>query len=396
MLLIYSVVIPSKDLQNLKFCIQNLVAHSDFLQDIVIIWNGNDEEYQKLCAWMQENDYLKSQVVLLRDDVYKMYNHGIELAKYNLVLLINDDMYVPLSWDTPLMDIVESGNEISDAVITTQLVESGYIDVNPKNIECDFGKDWNEFDIVGFNLYATQYSDERTAFVQDFGWYMPVFIHKKWFMQFGKYPTTMPFPHPNDIEFFNRVLISGKVQPLKLNSLVYHFQRLSQRTNPDFQQDLPTKLNLCCGGDLREDYLNADSVANDPRVFKLDILNDDLEKLPSDYFEEILFFHALEHFRFEDGEYVVRQLYRILKQSSILHIAVPDLKMACEDYLNGYNRPNCANPLLRIYGQNTSDELVHKAGYDEADLFLKLQNVGFHVEIKDPRHPDEIYMECMK
>lgn len=392
----YSAVIPSKDYQNLRFCVQNLIEHSDFLEDLVIIWNGSDEEYQILCAWIQDNNYLKAQVVLLRDDVYRMYNHGVEIAKYDLCLLINDDMYVPPSWDTPLMDIIVEQIKFEESVVTVQLVESGYVDVNSKNIQCDFGKEWENFDIVDFNQYNLKFSDDHSAFVSEFGWYMPIFVHRKWFKEFGKYPTNEPFPYPNDIEFFSNILFSGQIQPLKINSLVYHFQRLSQRTNSDIISDLPTKLNLCCGNDLRDGYLNADSIQAHPSVFQIDLKNGSLHKFPDNHFEEILFFHALEHFRFETGELILKELYRILKKDGILHIAVPNLRMACEDFLNGINRLDCAPPIQRIYGQNTSEELVHKSGYDSTTLIFQLLGIGFSVKIKDPRYPDELYIEGEK
>jgi hypothetical protein len=70
--------------------------------------------------------------------------------------------------------------------------------------------------------------------------------------------------------------------------------------------------------------------------------------------------------------------------------------MACQDYINGINRRDCAPAIQRIYGQNTREELVHKYGYSEAELFLLLQSIGFMSRVLDPRHRDELYFEAIK
>lgn len=379
----YSAIVPSRDMSNILKCIEHLSENSNFCDEIIVLWNGNETEIDFQISNVK--------IVSLKDDVYKLYNHGVHCCKNDLFLLINDDMYFPKDWDLQLMEVENSGIDLEKSVITTMLVESGYVAVNPKNIQCDFGQDWGEFDKEGFDEYSRQYHESHDAFESNFGWYMPVFMGKIMFNKHGGYPTTEPFPAPNDIKFFQDVFEDKAILPIQLHSLVYHFQRLSQRQqikSSYLRTNGQTKLNLCCGNDEREGYLNLDK-------HDIDISSG---KIPfeSESFTEILFFHALEHFRFEVGHSLLKEMYRILKPNGVLEVAVPDLLMAINDYARGIERVGCAEPIYRIYGQNSSDELVHKSGYTAEFLHKRLEEVGFQVTPMYPRYEDELYFKATK
>lgn len=390
----YSVIVPSKDKENLINCVENILKNSSNLYEILIYWNGEHEDYDILCRMSQDLNHWLSyvKVIYCKEDVYRLYNMGVKSAEEELCLLINDDMYFPPHWDTGLSVLNARGFDIKKCVITTQLVESGYVNVNPKNIQLYFGINWETFDKGSFDNLNREYVDTHEWFQRNFGWYMPVFISKTLFGE--GYPTVESFPEPNDIKFFDALIHQEDVEFLQLNSLVYHFQRLSQRpitTEKNFSTNKITKLNLCCGNDHRSGYLNVDK--DNPLGF--DISSGQIQ-FDDDSFEEILFLHALEHFRFEIGKRLLKEIRRILKKDGRLLIAVPDLMKACNDYINDLNREGCAIPILRIYGQNTSEELVHKFGYSIESLTHILKMTGFKVSVLRPRYDDEIYMEAIK
>jgi SAM-dependent methyltransferase len=77
------------------------------------------------------------------------------------------------------------------------------------------------------------------------------------------------------------------------------------------------KLNLGCGKDIREGYVNVDIYG--------DVVNHDLNVKPwpfeNDCADEILLHNVLEHL--PDTCSVMRELYRVCKDGAIVHIAVP-------------------------------------------------------------------------
>ena len=89
------------------------------------------------------------------------------------------------------------------------------------------------------------------------------------------------------------------------------------------------RLNLGCGFDKREGFINADSFTEcSPDV----LMN--IESFPwpfeDDQFDYILMKHVLEHVgaTFADFRLVMRELYRVLKPGGRLEIHVPDYRHA--------------------------------------------------------------------
>jgi len=363
-------VIPSKDKDAIEFCVKNLKENSTSVDEIIVLWNGKDKP-----------DFPVLDVHGM--DVYAMFNLGAKVASSEYVLFANDDMYFPPKWDAFLEDFyVDDGQ----APMTFTVVEPGIVDVSHKNILKDFGRTLETFKKEEFDKYA----DEPVSTSNELGWYMPVIFHKSTFNEFGYYPTEMPFPHPNDIIYFEMLSANG-IGFYKASQKIYHFQRLSQR--PKMPLTTFTKLNLCCGNDKREGYLNADISNSD---FDFD-LSKGYIPFQNETFEEIIFKHALEHFRFQTGIEILKEIHRVLLPTGKLHILVPDLAKACEDFVLGYDLPNCAPAILRIYGQNTNEEFVHKWGYSPDDLTNVLLSVGFtRVDKQTAVHADEIYIIAEK
>lgn len=77
------------------------------------------------------------------------------------------------------------------------------------------------------------------------------------------------------------------------------------------------KLNLGCGRDLKQGYVNVDLFGGD--------VTHDLAKFPypwdDDSVEEVLLHNVLEHLPDTIG--VIKELYRICKDGALVHIAVP-------------------------------------------------------------------------
>lgn len=89
------------------------------------------------------------------------------------------------------------------------------------------------------------------------------------------------------------------------------------------------KLNVCCGMDYREGYINIDfaSVGSDGKPIKVDKVWNMLTQHPPfdmDTADEIVFRESLEHFNRWNGTLVLSYLYFMLKPGGTLDLTVPN------------------------------------------------------------------------
>lgn len=123
------------------------------------------------------------------------------------------------------------------------------------------------------------------------------------------------------------------------------------------------KLNLGCGHDIREGYVNVDFRATHPTVQVVD-----LSKFPWPFenqsADEILMLDFLEHFPYAQTQRILLECYRILKPEGELVVQVPDaehLAMA----LTGkgpYLCNDCGTPMC---DQATSREVNEFVAFEE-------------------------------
>lgn len=104
------------------------------------------------------------------------------------------------------------------------------------------------------------------------------------------------------------------------------------------------KVNLCCGMDYREGYLNVDftNIASDGSYIpKIDLTHDVTKRLPwpDDEIEEIVFRESLEHFNRLQGFEVLKEIYRVLEKGGKLDLSVPNAPRQLKTLLAHVGRP---------------------------------------------------------
>jgi predicted SAM-dependent methyltransferase len=145
------------------------------------------------------------------------------------------------------------------------------------------------------------------------------------------------------------------------------------------------KLNLGCGGDVREGWLNIDVRKTHPRVLVLDLEKELLRPFPDESVDEILAKDFIEHLSWRVVEAFLRDCYRVLRRGGRMYIQVPDLEAIARKVI--------LNPDFRygdlsgwkaisfwVYGAQDYPENVHKAGFTIPTLKQLLESVGFVVE----------------
>lgn len=191
----------------------------------------------------------------------------------------------------------------------------------------------------------------------------------------------------------NEIIKKSKIQS-NLDYIHYwysHYRAYLNRNNiiDDYLKTHKVKkLHLGCGLNIIDMWLNSDLIGND-LIIPID-LN---KKLPikNSSFDFVYSEHVLEHFDYIQGRKILCEIYRILKQGSIVRLAIPDLKFiiglykknktslqknyirwaidTCLKNVEVYKESFVINNFFRAWG--------HQFIYDYDTLKLTLEKIGF-------------------
>ncbi len=176
----------------------------------------------ELCKhYLEKNTVNEYELIEVIDwtDVYAAYNHGVSQAKYDCIVLMNDDMFVAPGWDINYVKYVQP-----KTFVMMWLIESGRVPVNHRMIEYDCGRSPETFDYNKFLAYIDAI-DVPEAIEGGQGAWMPTGFHKSTWVPF---PNEVKYPHPNDINLIDVYLPSIGYIPYKVKSFAYHLQCFSR------------------------------------------------------------------------------------------------------------------------------------------------------------------------
>ena len=150
---------------------------------------------------------------------------------------------------------------------------------------------------------------------------------------------------------------------------------------------LPTKLNLGCGFDKREGWLNVDGFAECEPDRLMDIEQTPWD-LPTDGFEHVLLKHVLEHVGADFATFaaVMRELYRVTRPDGRLEVHVPHVRH--DTYWSDPTHVRAFTPLtFQMLSKRQNREWVAaRANYT---MLALLMDVDFElvsiVQVYDPR-----------
>lgn len=143
------------------------------------------------------------------------------------------------------------------------------------------------------------------------------------------------------------------------------------------------KLNLGCGRDAKQDYLNVDL-----RKFEgVDIVADVRElKFSPNMFTEILAKDIIEHMSFEDAKKLLRNCLGWLKQKGILILHTQNMQYLASNLASGgdYSSDFHLEVLKWVYGSSGEGDTnylhgFHRWGYSEKSLTKLLRDIGFQI-----------------
>jgi len=136
----------------------------------------------------------------------------------------------------------------------------------------------------------------------------------------------------------------------------------------------PLFLNLGCGNDVREGFLNIDLYSDNPNVIYMDIRS---LSLPDNCADLILASDILEHFSHRDTEKILEEWTRVLKPNGEIIIRSPSLKKQAQTYLQGTWDADTVSYM--IYGGQTNPGDYHCVGFDKDFINQLFSKVGLEL-----------------
>jgi ubiquinone/menaquinone biosynthesis C-methylase UbiE len=145
------------------------------------------------------------------------------------------------------------------------------------------------------------------------------------------------------------------------------------------------KLNLGCGLDIRDGYINIDIRKVHPKILVLDLEKELLKPFPDNSAEEIIAKDFIEHLSWRAVEAFLKDCYRVLKSGGRMYIQVPDLEAIAKKVILD---PNFKYGELEgwkaisfwVYGAQDYETNLHKSGFTIPTLKKLLESIGFVVE----------------
>ncbi|HPO62310.1 MAG TPA: glycosyltransferase, partial [Candidatus Kapabacteria bacterium] len=136
----------------------------------------------------------------------------------------------------------------------------------------------------------------------------------------------------------------------------------------------PLILNLGCGKDIRDEYINIDIFSDDPRVVGMDIRH--LE-FADNSVDGIIASDVLEHFSHREVDSILKEWARVLKPGAEIIIRCPSLHLQVKAYYNGIWDADIASYM--IFGGQTNPGDYHCVAFDEHSIKKHLELAGFEV-----------------
>lgn len=143
------------------------------------------------------------------------------------------------------------------------------------------------------------------------------------------------------------------------------------------------RLNLGCGKDIRDGFINIDLYSDDPRVVGMDIRSLDL---PNDVADQIIASDIIEHFPHRETRSILNEWNRVLKPGGTIIIRCPNLRLQTQAYLRGDWNADVASYM--IFGGQTNPGDYHYVAFDHDTITAHLHATGFELKtIKDEDYP---------
>lgn len=156
------------------------------------------------------------------------------------------------------------------------------------------------------------------------------------------------------------------------------------------------KLNVGCGTDYRDDFINVDGSDSLAKVDMVVDLNQDnlLDLFPPDHFEFILANDIIEHHYHWEAVDLFKQFFQLLRKNGVVEIRVPDAQYIINSWrisvhekitllFGGQDIPQKINAEMDESRKKFPQFFCHKYGWTRSSMRDELMKIGFsNLEIR--------------
>jgi GT2 family glycosyltransferase len=227
-----SVIIPTyKSPDALDLCLRSAIEGQQLPNQIIVVVDGfYDINKEVLEKWSKHIDILN-----LEENVglCKGTNLGVYNAKYDKILIVNDDNVFPQHWDTTLEDDwIECTKQHPNGFVLTPNQVEPYPSMFKQFIIENLGTDVKTFDLEKFWLFDYHYASGDK--MEENGSTLPILMNKYDFIRLGGWDENYEMGMVADWDFFLKCSMSGLKMLRTWNCHFYHFAQVS--TNGEKRQ----------------------------------------------------------------------------------------------------------------------------------------------------------------
>jgi GT2 family glycosyltransferase len=200
----------------LDLCLQSVIEGQSNKNQIIVVVDG----YYDINKEVLEKHSKSIDILNLEENVglCRGTNLGVYNAKYDPILIVNDDNMFPLGWDTKLINKYQPGWVFAPNQIEPH--PSMFPQFNIKNL----GTTPKEFDLKVFQEYEQTLSIDKTEFN---GSTLPIFMSKQDYLRVGGWDENYEQGMVADWDFFLKCSLSGMNMVRTYDVHFYHFASVS-------------------------------------------------------------------------------------------------------------------------------------------------------------------------
>ena len=217
-----SVIIPTLNSPSaLDLCLKSAIEGQESKNEILVIVDGDiNSNRDTLNKYIP---YVRAIVLEKNVGTCKATNIGVYNAKYNNILIVNDDNVFPKGWDTILSRL-----DLNQSVVAPNQIEP-YNSMFRQFHICDLGRDPSIFDLENFWQYELK---TRKNLIEQTGSTFPILINKFNYLRCGGFDSDYPgLPGMvADWDFFMKCEMNGLKMLRTYQCMFYHFVSVTHKT----------------------------------------------------------------------------------------------------------------------------------------------------------------------
>ena len=221
-----SVIIPTyKSPDALDLCLNSAIKGQNKINQIIVVVDGHYNLNKKVLEKYKDSiDVLNLEE---NQGLCRGTNLGVYNAKYDKILIVNDDNVFPKNWDDCLLDDWEDG-----VVLTPNQIEPSPSMFNQFNIK-DLGRTIKDFSLNEFWKYSSIIQEGVNDLT---GSTLPIFMSKIDYLKIGGWDENYELGLVADWDFFLKCQLSGLEMRRTYLCHFYHFVSLSTNQTQEQQQ----------------------------------------------------------------------------------------------------------------------------------------------------------------